>query len=126
MITLFFGMLTSVITIFGMLVPTYHYTKTHWDGAESKGHNPYISGFYGFMLGTLISNAIIGSFLIIASGFFPVRYLNCYFTTGGNVQLCQTNYSNDYKEAQCEGLSGSTGGSSSQDCSNYSPKIPFF
>ena len=88
MLTTFFAMVSALITIFGIILPTYHYATKGYKEAEQKGYNPMISLFLYTFVGYTVGLTITSLFLaMVEYTGFPVKYYNCKFFLG-NPQAC--------------------------------------
>lgn len=105
MIVNFMSMVVAIITFFGIVIPVWHWLTTGWKEAEQKGTNPYITSIFSVFVGFAIGFTIVGAFLSIASYMgFPTRIFNCYYFSGGDTQMCENDYSQEYQEAKQNGF----------------------
>ncbi len=83
MITTFFAMTVSMVAIFGILLPTFHYATKGYKEAEQKGYNPMLSAFLYTFMGYIVGLTITSLFLsMVAYTGFPVKYYACKFFYG--------------------------------------------
>lgn len=93
MINTFLGTALAIITIFGLILPTWHWLSMGWKESERKGTNPYIGGLFGVFVGYMIGFAIVGSFMILVELLgFDGRMINCYNFSGRRLDICQRAY----------------------------------
>lgn len=104
MINTFLGTSLAIITVFGLILPTWHWLSMSWKDSEQKGTNPYVGGMFGLFAGYMIGFAIVGSFFIL-TGLLGIdgRLFNCYNFSGGDKKICQEAYPTAYENAKKNG-----------------------